>query len=241
MDDQAAARWRELARLATDVGPALRPAGHDELVESIAATARRVFAAEACSIAILDGEHLVIYVVAGGSEKVLGQRVPVGTGIAGWVVASGQPLSVADVSNDPRFARDLAERTGYVPTSIVALPLATERATLGVLEVLDARAGEDMELCRLFARQAALALENAQVFDDLGRHLLLALAQAVRDEGLGEALRGVAEERPPADPTLRRIAVVFGELAALDSPELDAAADLLDTYVRHARRRSRLR
>ena len=45
MDDQAAGRWREFAQLATDVGPALRPAAHDELVESIAATARRVFAA----------------------------------------------------------------------------------------------------------------------------------------------------------------------------------------------------
>ena len=221
-------------------GPALRPAAHDELIESIAATARRVFAAEACSIAILDAEReeLIFHVVAGGSEKVLGQRVPVGTGIAGWVVASGQPLAVADVRTDPRFARDVAELTGYVPTSIVALPLTTERGALGVLEVLDAEGGDDMELFMLFARQAALALENAQMFDDLGRHLLLAVARSTEDEHLGAALHRLVDEPAAADPTLPRIAAAFGELTRLDAAELEAVADLLNTYLRHARRRS---
>lgn len=239
MSDPSAEQWRQLAQLATSIGPALRSAGQDELVSSIAATARRVFDAEACSVALLDedGEHLVFHFAAGGSDDVIGERIPIGSGIAGWVVASGQPLAVADVRADPRFSPELAERTGYEPTSIVALPLATEQRILGVLEVLDARAGEDLDLLMLFARQAALAVEAGRVFDELGRHLLEAIAKTA-DEELAVVLRGVADDLEPSSPGLRRLAASFAELAQLGAGELDAAADIVDTYLRHARQRS---
>src|SRR5436190_1494142 len=57
---------RKVARLATELGPALKPAGHQELVASITATARQVFGAHGCSIALLDPdrEHLVFYVAS---------------------------------------------------------------------------------------------------------------------------------------------------------------------------------
>jgi hypothetical protein len=64
-------------------------------------------------------------------------RIPAGQGIAGWVLASGQPIELSDVTHDPRFARDVAERTGYVPRSILAMPVEGSQQTLGVLEVLD--------------------------------------------------------------------------------------------------------
>src|SRR5205823_2511377 len=110
----------ELARLATDLGPALKPLGHEDLMTAITGAAKRVLRAQACSVAILDeeGENLVFYAASSDAGTVVGQRVPVGRGIAGWVIASGQPVAISDLSNDPRFSRDVAERTGYVPRSI---------------------------------------------------------------------------------------------------------------------------
>ena len=141
--DRSFEMLQDLARTATDLGPALAPAGHEELLRSITEAAKNIFEAAACSLALLDDaqEELTFYVASGaGAEDVIGMRVPVGQGIAGWVVSSGQPIEIADVTRDPRFARDVAETTGYVPRAILAMPLETERAMLGVIEVLDRRA-----------------------------------------------------------------------------------------------------
>lgn len=241
VEENAARMLRELAQAATLAGPALRPVGHDELIASIVETARSVFRAGACSLAILDpdGEHLVFHVAAGGSDTLIGQRIPVGSGIAGWVVASGQSVSVADVGADPRFSRDVAESTSYVPTSIVALPLETERRMLGVIEILDATERvEDMELMARFARQAALALENAQVFDGLGRSLLAAAAEALAGTELEKALRRLGDDPLAGTSDLELITASFLALTQLGEAERTAAAELLDTYLRHARRRA---
>ena len=67
-----------------------------------------------------------------------------------------------------RFGRAFAERTGYVPTSIVAVPLTDEQGTIGVLQVLDKRDSNaftlrDVELASVFARQAAIAISASRV------------------------------------------------------------------------------
>ena len=67
----------------------------------------------------------------------MGRRFPAGGGIAGWVVASGEPMVVDDLSTDAAFDRALAESTEYVPDSLMAAPLISGDRVLGVLEVLD--------------------------------------------------------------------------------------------------------
>jgi len=98
-----------------------------------------------------------------------------------------------DVSADPRFAKDAAESTGYVPKGIMAVPLLHEERALGVLEVLDrpGRPGaalEEVELLGLVAGQAAIALDLLQaarraraVLEGSGKELetLASLAAAV--------------------------------------------------------------
>ena len=168
------------AQLAADLGPALIPVGHRELLHSITETARRLFTARACSVALLtesDDELEFIMASGEGAEAVRELRIPAGQGIAGWVVMSGQAIAVDDVGADPRFAASVAETTGYVPRSILAMPLQTDRRVLGVIEVLDrsdrSAAGlGDMELLALFAGQAALVIESSAMFGELGRVLL---------------------------------------------------------------------
>src|SRR5207237_5053763 len=122
-----------------------------------------------------------------GEEAVRDMRIPANQGVAGWVVMSGQAIAIEDVAADPRFASSVAESTGYVPRSILAMPLQTERRVLGVIELLDRKvggvqAGRDMELLGVFAEQAALAIESATIFRDLGRALLESLASATGDQ-----------------------------------------------------------
>jgi GAF domain-containing protein len=137
------------------------------LLQSVVDVARAIFGAKASSIVLLDEEadELVFEAISGvGAEKLLGQRLPSSTGIAGWVLVTRQPLVIEDVSEDPRFAKDVAETTGYVPKGLMAVPLLNEERALGVLEVLDRPQRSqfslaEMDLLGLFANQAAIALD----------------------------------------------------------------------------------
>ena len=162
-------RERPPARFEAAAAVGLLPAeaARRDLLQSIADVARSVFAAKAVSIQRYDegSDELVFEAVAGeGSQTLVGQRYPSSQGIAGWVLASGQQLVIDDVVKDPRFARDFAERTGFVPTGMMSAPLIEDEQTLGVMQVLDRQADardslKELELLSLFAAQAATALE----------------------------------------------------------------------------------
>jgi GAF domain-containing protein len=138
----------------------------NRLLRSIVEVARAIFGAQASSIFLLDeaADELVFAAVAGEEEQFLvGRRIPSSTGVAGWVASSRTPLVLEDVQADPRFARDVAENTGYVPKGMMAVPLLDEERVLGVLQVLDRPQRsrfslQEMELLGLFATQAAIAL-----------------------------------------------------------------------------------
>jgi GAF domain-containing protein len=155
------------------------------LLQSVVEVARAIFGAKASSIFLLDEEadELVFEAVAGeGADTLVGQRFPSSTGIAGWVLVTRQPLVIEDVTQDPRFGKDVAESTGYVPKGLMAVPLLHEEQALGVLEVLDRPQRSqfslvEMDLLGLFANQAAIAL-------DLLRRARL--AEGVLDESGGE-------------------------------------------------------
>ncbi len=154
-------------RDAVAAGVLAAEAGQRELLQSIVEVARAIFSARASSIFVLDEQtdELVFEAVAGeGADTVIGLRIPSSTGIAGWVLVSGEPMVLSDVSKDPRFARDVAEATGYVPTSIMAVPLLHGERSLGVLQVLDRPQDKpfslaEMDLLGKFAHQAAIALD----------------------------------------------------------------------------------
>lgn len=137
------------------------------LLGALVQVARSIFGAKASSILLLDDStnELVFEAVVGeGEESLLGMRFPAEHGIAGWVLATRTPLVLEDVRNDPRFAGDVAEDTGYVPSGLMAAPLLHDERALGVLEVLDRpeRAQfslQEMDLLGLFANQAAIAVD----------------------------------------------------------------------------------
>ena len=132
------------------------------LLQSVVEVARAIFGAKASSIFLLDEEadELVFEAVAGeGAETLVGQRFPSSSGVAGWVLVTRQSLVIEDVTQDPRFSKDVAESTGYVPKGLMAVPLLHDEQVLGVLEVLDRPERSqfslvEMDLLGLFANQA---------------------------------------------------------------------------------------
>jgi GAF domain-containing protein len=140
------------------------------LLHSVVLTARAIFEAAASSIFLLDSaaSELVFEAVAGeGEDFLVGSRFPASKGIAGWVLDSCQPVIIDSLAEDPRFARDVAESTGYVPTTLMATPVICDEEAIGVLEVLDAGPSarsplSQLELLSLFGLQAATALRTVQ-------------------------------------------------------------------------------
>jgi len=179
-------------------------ATYRELLQSIVDVARSIFAAEAASIFLLDddADELVFEAVSGrGEDALVGSRFPSSTGIAGFALVTRQPLVVDDLAADPRFSRDRAEATGYVPTSIVASPLLHDERALGVLSVLDRDPGRpfglaELELLSRFSTQAAIGLDlllrarRAQAAldgEDGGRAALVARVAALLDDADDDA------------------------------------------------------
>jgi GAF domain-containing protein len=201
----------------------LLPTSSDELLETIVEAAARIFGAAAASIAlVLEEEGALEFKVAYGSgnQEVVGQRIPIDAGIAGYVAMTGQPMAISDVRTDPRFDREFAESTGYVPDSILATPLLWEDEVIGVMEVLDkvdapAFGMADIELMGIFARQASIAIRQSQVHSALDQALIKGIAQIAAESGeleLGTLLDAISKSAL-GDPTWSEL-VEIAELLA---------------------------
>jgi GAF domain-containing protein len=225
-------------------GKAVLPRFDHELLQSIVEAAARIFDAAAASIALVDEEAqcLVFKVATGvGNENVVGMRVPLESGLAGYVALTGQPLAISNVQQDQRFNQDFARSTGYVPRSILATPLLSGDRVIGVMEVLDKLEApsfgmRDMELLGLFARQAAMAIHQSQSYDQLGRALVEGLRHLVPAE---EAeLSAVLETSAAAQGLLPAIAECFYAISQIGEREQQACLDILSAFQRYARSKS---
>jgi signal transduction protein with GAF and PtsI domain len=131
-----------------------------DVLQSLVDLARAIFRAQAASVALLGGGALTFKAVSGRGEWMVGVSFAAGEGIAGGVATTGEPVHVPNVDADDRFARDFAERTGYVPREMVVAPLARDGRIVGVISVLDPgelHGGTDTLIA--FASIAVLALE----------------------------------------------------------------------------------
>ena len=253
MDDATAARALEAVRaiaLRLEAGRRLAPPTTTLLLRSIVEATVALFDAEASSIALYDPAlgQLVFQVAAGSQgDGVVGLAIGPDQGIAGYVFSTGQPLALSDVANDARFGRAAAEQTGYVPRSVVAVPLLDDEGSIGVLEVLDRRSQaafdlRDIELASVFARQAAVAIRASRLERDAATLLesaLTAIAGAGADPGtdvdavVADAVAMLARED---DGALWALADEIARLRAADPTELDLVRELLAVLVRRAER-----
>lgn len=137
--------------------------------------AANVIDAGASSIMLIDEEknELVFEITHGSRSHMLRQqRIPLDEGIAGWVARHGHPVIANNARTDPRFSHRVDVRTGFLTQSIAAVPLKIKGRIIGVLEVLNKYSGngfdqEDIRLMSSIAAQAAIAIENARLYQQV--------------------------------------------------------------------------
>lgn len=234
-------------------GHAILPRSNDDLLKSIVEAAGRIFNAAAASILLVnEQEQLLEFKVAYGASNrdLVGLKFPLDKGIAGYVVMTGQPLAISNVRQDARFNQDFAKSTGYVPNSILAMPLRAGERVVGVMEVLDkinaASFGiQDMELLGMFAHQAAIAIDQSQRLDQIQGALVQGLKRLVLAEPALESaellsiLDATGDLHASAD--LLALADLFNQISELGEAERKACLQVLNTFAeyQHSLRRTR--
>lgn len=155
-------------------GSLARTVGRPQLPGDVLAAAARAVAgvleATAVSLAFVDpasGELVYEASWGAGADQVVGMRLAPGVGVAGAVLTSGEPAAVPDCRSDARFAATVAAATGYVPHTMLTVPLRGGGLPPGVLQALDRRDGRpythaDIEPALHAAELVRLALATAE-------------------------------------------------------------------------------
>jgi signal transduction histidine kinase/ActR/RegA family two-component response regulator len=181
------------------------------LAEVLALTMRyanRVTNSVASTLMLLDDStgELVFSVPTGPKAEVLTDiRIPSGKGVAGWVARYEEPALVTNAEEDARFYAEVDRMTGFETKSIVCVPLKAKKKLIGVLQVVnrvdgDVFTSEDAVLLRIFANQAAMAIENARLYAELRDRLAQEidmqkkLADSEKFRALGQMASGMAHD-----------------------------------------------
>ncbi|MHB8173693.1 MAG: HD domain-containing phosphohydrolase [Nitrospirota bacterium] len=144
----------------------------DNVVEIIVKTMSKTMNAKICSLMLVkEGTDELEVAYSVGLEGGLKLRtVKIGEGISGYVAKEGKPLLVTDIETDPRFK--LPNDLQYTTTSLIAAPLFIKGRVIGVLNINNKQSGEaftqdDLNLLMTVAGQAAIAVENSNLYKDI--------------------------------------------------------------------------
>jgi hypothetical protein len=186
-------------------------------VTAVCGAARLAFGASAVSVATVEPDGLRYVAASGvGAAEIVGTLLPLERGLAGYVALSGRSMAVDRPADDPRFAADVAERTGLIPSSMLLVPVHGDVGdVMAVLSVLDRAAG------------AADALQTATAFAELLATILPGIVAALASDPDADAAGAAAAE------TLRRLRSLDPEVGHRAVRLID---DLLDVLTSKRRR-----
>ena len=213
------------------------------LLDRIVKAAQELTRTEFCSILLVDHRSGQLYFKAATNLPGVHSIVVPIESIAGSVVQTGEPLVVQDVRKDPRFYNKVDEQTKITTRSILAVPLIARDKEIGVLEAINKEDGgdftaEDVELLTLLGDQAAVAVQNAILFQqsDLISEIvhemrtplssIVAYSELMQRSGatLGQCQQFAGVIEHEAD-RLSELATHFLDLAQLESGRASMAQD----------------
>ena len=165
----------------------------DEACELVLEQAMLSIGAEKASIMLLDKATDELYISTAQGipvESVSQIRVKVGEGISGWVAANGEPLLVNDINAHSLPIGEFSERyktESFLSFPLIATPMKVKREVVGVINMTDKMSGSafsagDLKLLNAIATQAAVAITNARLYDELEQQFfdtVEALASAI--------------------------------------------------------------
>lgn len=177
LQEDALQRERELTAL-NKASYALASSLHlDTVLDQLMIEIRSLFGAEAASVLLLDPEQneLVFSAVASPkSETLIGMRIDISQGVAGYVIREGHPIMVAGAQHDPRFYNEIDKASGMTTNTILAAPLITKGTVTGVVEVINETGGlfneHSLGVLASLANSAAISIENARLFTETKRN-----------------------------------------------------------------------
>ncbi|MBI1964411.1 MAG: GAF domain-containing protein, partial [Candidatus Rokubacteria bacterium] len=156
------------------------------LLPRVTARSRDLMGADAALLLLLEGSALVFRGAIGVEDELRAiGRLDVNTSLTGVVVREGRPLVIPDLRESPEWrGTPVVTRFGY--RAMLAVPLAYQGRTLGVLKLLHRRprpfGSEDVAFLGALATEAGMAIENARLYDEAarGRREAEAIADLVR-------------------------------------------------------------
>ncbi|MBN2443416.1 MAG: sigma 54-interacting transcriptional regulator [Spirochaetales bacterium] len=162
-----------------------------ELLTKIIESATLLTEGEASSLMLINLENNRLYFeIALGTkgEEVKKYSLELGEGIAGWVARNNMPLLVNDVESDSRFNADISRQVGFPTHSILAVPMRVKDKCIGVLEIINKKDGkiftdEDLQWLQIFVTQAAIALQNAKIYQKVRDEVSLLKEQILEKDG----------------------------------------------------------
>lgn len=156
--------------------------------------ATRLANSETGSLLLVDREtgDLFFEVALGEKgERLKEIRLARGEGIAGWVVETGESLIVNDVQSDPRFFKMADKKSSFQTKNMICVPVKTKDKIIGALQVINKKESlfdeEDKEGLFALANQVAIAVENANLYQELKEAFY----------GTAQALAETIEQRDP--------------------------------------------
>jgi signal transduction histidine kinase len=185
----------------------------DALLRTISQTTSHLLQAERSTVFVVDSAKNELWsrVAEGLGNKEI--RIPLSAGIAGLVATTGNPVRISDAYRDPRFNPEVDKKTGYLTRSILCVPMRNRRGqVIGVFQVLNKRDGEftalDEQLLGSLSSQAAVAVENAKLYEEVQR--TLTQLQAL-DRMKTDFLNAISHElRTPLAPILGYTEILLG-------------------------------
>lgn len=215
-----------MALLITSVAVSIAP-DLDIRLEAIAHHARQLMDAEGCTVFRLENQTSMLHPLISldpMSKQTLTMNIPIGEGIIGRVVQTGQ----GEIGNyiEDNLQTPQAQGPFKAPECILAVPLLVGDHTIGAMTVhrQGARkfASHDLELLTMFASQAAVAIENAELYQQL-KERAETLQRAYKeleeaDEIKDEMIQNISHEfRTPLTFVIGYLCLIlegaFGELA----------------------------
>ncbi len=208
------------------------------LLHKIIEAAQALTNTEASSVLLLDrktGELHFEAATGARSREIVSVVVPMDSSVAGWVVQHGQPLIIEDAHSDPRFYQRIEEEICFETHSLIAVPLAAKGKLIGVLEAVNKHGGEpfseeDLETLVILADQAAVAIENAVLFQqsdlvaEIAHEMRTPLTSIVgyaemiqREDVSGQDQQAFARTIQREAARLSRMTSAFLDLARLES------------------------
>ncbi len=143
-------------------------------LQSVMAAARQLMQADRSTLWLLDEarDELWSQVRSADGQSLIDLRLPANKGIVGYVAATGQKLNIPDAYKDDRFDVSSDQKTGYRTRNILCMPVFNSSGKLiGVSQLINRTQGQftplDESFMRAFNTQAGIALENAQLFQEI--------------------------------------------------------------------------